>query len=116
MISRPDLVDDARFSNNVSRIENVEALKGEIESVLAAQPKAEWLQILEEANVPCSPINNVEDVLNDPQVKARNMVVEIRDPDIGLLRASGNPSSFPLFQTVPRARRHPIWTGIGCES
>ncbi len=104
-------MDDARFSDNVSRVENVEALKGEIESVLAAQPKAEWLQILEEANVPCSPINNVEDVLNDPQVKARNMVVEIRDPDIGLLRASGNPIKLSAFPDSPTRKAAPDLDG-----
>lgn len=106
-LSRPDLVDDARFNDNVSRVENVEALKEEIESVLASQPKARWLKTLEEANVPCSPINNVKDVLNDPQVKARNMVVEIHDPDIGAIAASGNPIKLSTFSDTPTRKAAP---------
>jgi len=106
-LRRPDLLDDARFNNNVLRVENVEALREEIESVLVTQTKAKWLRALEEASVPCSPINNVEDVLNDPQVLARNMVVEIRDQHIGAIRASGNPIKFSAFLDSPTREAAP---------
>ncbi|MGB1547518.1 MAG: CaiB/BaiF CoA transferase family protein [Alphaproteobacteria bacterium] len=106
-LDRPELANDPRFQENVLRVENVEALKEEIESALATRTKKEWLRIFEDAQVPCSPINNVEDVLNDPQVLARNMVIEIEDPEIGSFRAAGNPIKLSAFPESPTREAAP---------
>ena len=106
-LARPDLCDDPRFHDNPSRIENVEALKTEIEATLAARPRDDWLAIFEEKDVPCSRINNVADVLNDPQIAARNMVIEIDDPEIGALRAPGNPIKLSAFPDAKRRKSAP---------
>ncbi|MCE2509910.1 MAG: CoA transferase [Alphaproteobacteria bacterium] len=100
-LERPELATDARFKDNIARVKNVEALKEEIESVLDGRTKDEWLRLLENADVPCSPINNVEDVLNDPQVLARNMVIEIANPDAGSFRAAGNPIKLSAYPESP---------------
>ena len=82
---------DARFSDNEARCTHAGELKNEIETALAAHPSKHWLKVLEDAGIPCGPINNVEDVLADPQVAARTMIVTADDPVAGQIRMGGNP-------------------------
>jgi CoA:oxalate CoA-transferase len=90
-LSRPDLAADARFATNLTRTEHCTKLKAEIERTLAARGSSEWLAELEAAGIPCGALQNVAQVLADPQIAARNMVVTADDPDIGPLRMAGNP-------------------------
>lgn len=46
----------------------------------------EWLELLEEAGLPCAPINKVDRIINDPQIEARNMIVEVEHPIAGNLK------------------------------
>jgi CoA:oxalate CoA-transferase len=91
VLGRPELAKDARFLTNHDRVENALALQAEIEAALAARTSKEWLALLEEAGLPHAPLNNVADVLADPQVAARNMIVTAQDPDLGPIRMQGNP-------------------------
>lgn len=75
-LGRPELACDPRFHTNRTRLVNIDALKGEIETVLKREPAAHWLEVFEEAGVPSCPINNIADSLASPQVRARNMLVE----------------------------------------
>jgi CoA:oxalate CoA-transferase len=59
--------------------------------VLRRKPSHEWLALLQAAEVPSGPINDVAAVMRDPQVLARNMIVESLDPDLGPIRMQGNP-------------------------
>ncbi len=90
-LARADLVDNALFSSNDLRTKHAAALKAEIEQALAARGTAEWLTLIDLAGVPCGPINDVAQALADPQIRARNMVVAVDDPDVGQLRMAGNP-------------------------
>jgi CoA:oxalate CoA-transferase len=90
-LGHPDLVRDPRFATNASRSDHVEALTTELESLLTKKPIAHWLEVLGKAGIPCGPINNVGQVLSDPQVLARNMVVSLDDPAMKRLRLAGNP-------------------------
>lgn len=110
-LERPDLCEDPRFRDNPARIENVDALKTEIEAALAHRPRDEWLAIFEEAGVPCSPINNVADVLHDPQVLARNMIVDIEGAKIGTVQAPGNPIKLSAFPDAKRRKAAPDLDG-----
>ncbi|HTT98124.1 MAG TPA: CoA transferase, partial [Rhizomicrobium sp.] len=56
------------------------------------------------AGVPCGPLNNVAEVMEDPQVLARNMIVESLDPDMGPIRMQGNPIKLSAHEDA-RARR-----------
>ena len=97
-IGCPELAADARFTSNDLRARNIEALNVAMEKVLTTATTAEWLRRLSDAEIPHAPINNVADVLADPQVIARNMVVAVDDPDLPTLRVAGNPikmSEFP---------------------
>lgn len=87
----PGLSSDARFVTNASRTEHVDALAAELERELAGRGAAEWLERLEAAGVPCGPLNDVAQVLEDPQVRARNMLVSAEDPAAGRWELAGNP-------------------------
>ena len=90
-IGRPELARDARFRSNEDRTQNVEALKTLLEEALAARGAGEWLALLEQAGIPCGPLNDVAAVVADPQVLARNMVVTVEDAVAGPLLLAGNP-------------------------
>jgi crotonobetainyl-CoA:carnitine CoA-transferase CaiB-like acyl-CoA transferase len=62
-----------------------------LEDIFRARPGDEWLALLSEAGVPCSPINTLDRVFQDPQVAARDMVVETDHAKAGRLRSIGNP-------------------------
>jgi len=82
---------DPRFSTNPERTRNHAALAVQIESALIRGSVAQWLDRLIDAGVPCSPINSIDQTLNDPQVLARNMVAYSDDPVAGRLVMAGNP-------------------------
>jgi CoA:oxalate CoA-transferase len=91
VLGRDDLPTDPRFLTNPLRVQHVDALATEMEKALAARTSEEWLRALENAGVPCGAINDVAHVMNDPQVLARNMIIETLDPDLGPIRMQGNP-------------------------
>jgi CoA:oxalate CoA-transferase len=98
VVGHADLSADPRFATNALRCANVDALHSELERALFARSTAEWLAALEDAGIPCGPVNDVAAVVNDPHVQARHMVVGIDDSAVGSLRVAGNPiklSSFP---------------------
>lgn len=88
----PQLISDPRFCNNRQRILHIDPLKVEIEQVLRHQPVARWVEVLDAAGVPCSPIHSVADAVEHPQVQARNMIVSA-----GNLRIAGNPIKLSAF-------------------
>ncbi len=90
-LGHPALASDPRYTTNASRSDHVEALTADLESHLTKQPVAHWLEVFGKAGIPCGPINDVGQVLSDPQVLARNMVVSIDDPAMAGLRLAGNP-------------------------
>ena len=103
-IGRPDLSEDGRFASNAERTECAADLKAELESTLRGRETERWLAILEAAGVPCGPINDVADVMRDPHVLARNMIVEVEDADG--FRVAGNPIKFS--DTPDPRRRGPV--------
>jgi CoA:oxalate CoA-transferase len=105
-LGRPALARDARFLTNDARAENVDALGTALEAVLKERAGAEWLTLLEAAGVPSGPINDIAGIANDPQIRARNMIVAIEDPQAGPLKLAGNPiklSAFPDPTSRPAA-------------
>jgi formyl-CoA transferase len=83
--------DDPLFADNASRVKNREALAARIEAITVTQPRAHWLALLEANDIPCGPINDYAQVFADPQVLARDMVVETDHPTLGHLRTLGSP-------------------------
>jgi crotonobetainyl-CoA:carnitine CoA-transferase CaiB-like acyl-CoA transferase len=93
-IGRPGLIDDARFRTNGDRMKNLEALVPLISERTRTRTSADWVTEFEAAGVPVGPINRIGDVLADPQVKAREMVVEVEHSRIGRTKALGLPIKF----------------------
>ena len=82
---------DTRFGSNASRTEHADELAAVIEARLAGAPAARWLALLDAAGVPCAPLHNVQQALDYPQVRARNMAITTAFPDGTPLLAAGNP-------------------------
>jgi len=91
VLGREDMARDVRFATNPKRMENHEALHQEMEMALSGRTSKEWLAALDAAGVPNGPLNNVADVMRDPQVLHRNMIIKTLDPDLGPIRMQGNP-------------------------
>jgi crotonobetainyl-CoA:carnitine CoA-transferase CaiB-like acyl-CoA transferase len=77
---RPQLAADSRYATMPGRIRNRDALIPLLKEILAERPSARWLAELEAANVPCGPINNYRQVFEDPQVRHRELKIEIPHP------------------------------------
>jgi crotonobetainyl-CoA:carnitine CoA-transferase CaiB-like acyl-CoA transferase len=73
----PELADDPRFATNAARVVNRAEIVPRLARLVAQRPSAEWIALLEREGVPCSPINKLDQVFADPQVKARDMVVRM---------------------------------------
>lgn len=82
---------DPRFVDLPSRLKNIDALEREIEAVFATQPTSHWVEKLDAAEVPGGPVYGYDQILADPHIKARNMVVEIDHPKIGRMKSLGLP-------------------------
>ncbi len=88
---RPEWLDDERFAKPISRLKHRDALTREIESVLAGGDVTHWVDLLNAAGVPCGPVLDVGQVFADPQVLAREMLVELPHPEVGTFRTTGLP-------------------------
>ena len=97
-INRPDLAEDPRFDSNTTRTTNAAVLKDEMEAALAARSRDEWFRIFDEAGIPCGPINNIQNVVEDPQVNQRNMIVAAEDAVAGTVRMPGSPIKMSNFE------------------
>jgi CoA:oxalate CoA-transferase len=104
VLGRPELARDTRFLTNPDRVGHWQELQGEIEQALRTRGSKEWLALFEAEGVPCAPINTVADVMADPQVAARNMIVTADDPDLGPLKMQGNPIKLSAYED-PTTRR-----------
>ena len=91
LLGKDELITDARFVTNGDRTNNEKALKPILDNVFKTKTIDEWLVMLEEAGIPCAPINTVDRVLKDPQIKARNMIVEVEHPVAGKMHIPGVP-------------------------
>lgn len=86
------LADDPRFATNAARCDNNALLKRLIETVTLMEPVAHWIAVLEAAGLPTGRVQNMAEVLRDPQILARNMVVPVTPREGGpAFTATGNP-------------------------
>jgi crotonobetainyl-CoA:carnitine CoA-transferase CaiB-like acyl-CoA transferase len=93
-IGRPELVADPRFTTNTDRMRHHAELTAVISERLRERSSAEWIRAFEAAGVPAGPVNQIGDMVADPQVAAREMVVEVEHPRAGRTRALGMPIKF----------------------
>jgi len=104
VIGRPDLVEDERFKTHHDRGVNMEALDAIIQDWVAERDAAEVDRTMNEAGVVCGPVYTIADIFADPQVRARDMIVTMEDPELGPIEA---PGVVPKLSGTPGALR---WT------
>jgi formyl-CoA transferase len=94
VIGKDEWRDDPRFESNPKRVENRESLIPLVAEVMASKSCDEWIAVLVEAAIPCGPVNNMESLFNDPQVRHRGMIADVAHPTIGSLRLTGIPVKY----------------------
>jgi len=99
----PELATDPRFAVNVERVKHRQELEAILEEVIARHDREPLLRMLEEAGVPATPVNRVDQVLNDPQTAARAMVERVVHPRLGEIPVVGTPVKFSRMR--PGVRR-----------
>ena len=100
---REELSEDARFRTNPDRLKNRDLLVPIVEAIMRGRSKSAWVSALEAARVPCGPINNMQEVFENPQVRHRGLRVEIPHP-AGSVPTVASPMRFsetPVTYDVP---------------
>jgi crotonobetainyl-CoA:carnitine CoA-transferase CaiB-like acyl-CoA transferase len=98
---------DERFATNPARVQHRGTLIPLLRQATVMKTTAEWVALLEEAGVPCGPINRLEQVFADPQVLARGLRVEVPHPAFGSVALVANPirlSATPVDYRRPPPR------------
>ena len=110
-VGRTVWLSDERFNSNGKRVENRATFVPLLQTILLEKPRAQWLDLLETAGVPCAPVNSVAEVLETEQVQARQMVQRCPHPtipDLSLV-ASGlklDGQATPLYRHPPLLGEH----------
>jgi len=112
-LDRADLLADPRFATNGDRTKHIADLIPELERVFARRKAQEWIDLLEGAGVPSAPVNSVDKVMQDPQLRARNMLVTVEDPEVGTVTIPGNPIK---MENLPESPTRPPASGIGQDT
>jgi formyl-CoA transferase len=94
VLARPEWSTDARYAKNADRVRNRDVLVPLIAAVMRTRSQREWLDALEPLGVPCGPINRLDQVFADPQVAARQMLVELAHPLAGKVPQVASPMRF----------------------
>jgi crotonobetainyl-CoA:carnitine CoA-transferase CaiB-like acyl-CoA transferase len=93
-LSRAELADDPRFAKNSDRVENRHELIAILSAIFMTQTTEHWVAALNQADVPCAPVQTIDQVFAAPQVLHRNMLVEVDHPTAGKIRMAGIPVKF----------------------
>ena len=94
LLNRDNLLADPRFANNDLRTLHRQELEAILQETFHLETTRQWMQLLEAGGIPCGPINTVKEVIEDPQVLAREMIVEVEQPKAGLFKMAGTPVKF----------------------
>ncbi|MFT5334425.1 MAG: crotonobetainyl-CoA:carnitine CoA-transferase CaiB-like acyl-CoA transferase [Halioglobus sp.] len=108
-----ELADDARFETNQLRVRNREPLIPLLQAKMLERSKADWLRAFEKVQVPAGPINTVEQVFAEPQIKARGMQINVPHPHNPDLQLVANP--IKLSRTPAQYQRPPPTLGEHTE-
>ena len=119
-IEREDLMTDTRFSTSRARSDNREVIMEVLMPVTRQKTSQEWIDILNDAGVPCGPIYRINESFADPQVKFLEMAQPVHSQALGTLTILGHPVSHgekrnPLRSAAPELGEHneEVLTGIG---
>ena len=103
VLGHPEWATMPEFCTDFERIRHRAELASRIESITITAPRSHWLGLLDGNGIPCGPINDYAQVFDDPQVIAREMVVDVEHPTFGSMKALGSP--LKMSATPPDVRR-----------
>jgi glutaryl-CoA transferase len=102
---RREWASDVRFATNAARVRNRDALVPLIDALMRGRTQREWIAALEDAGVPCGPINRLDQVFGDPQVRSRGMRIDLPHPLAGVVPQVRAPlrmsSTSPQYERAP---------------
>jgi formyl-CoA transferase len=98
---RPELANDERFATNPLRVKNRDVLVPILAEMVKTKTRDEWIDQLEAVGVPCGPINDLHDVFENPQVKARGIKMEMPHPTAGSVKLVRSPMRLSATPTAP---------------
>lgn len=104
-IGRPKFKSDPRYENLYARFAHHVELKNDLEDALAARTVSEWVDLLRARGLPVAPIHTMAKVVNDPQLNARGMFVDVDDAEMGKLKMTG--SAFKISGYAQSTTRPP---------
>ena len=94
----PETSSDKRFIDNSSRSQNMDELKEILEIKLSEKNTSDWIKEMEKDKIPCGPIFNIKQAVENPQIKERNMIVKSFHKKIGDFRSAGNPIKMSTYK------------------
>ncbi len=87
-----------KFNTNANRTKNMQELKEVIENKLKNKSTVEWVEILQKEKIPCGPINNIKEAVENSQIQFRNMIVSAQHNKIGTFKMAGNPIKMSNYE------------------
>lgn len=118
-IGREDLKEDPRLQSDRLRYENRQVIQAVLEEWLRDKTVDEAIRIMEGARVPCSPVNNIAEMVNDPQVAAREMLIDVEYPGIGkvplngvVIKMSETPGAIEMPAPKPGEHNQEVYSSI----
>jgi crotonobetainyl-CoA:carnitine CoA-transferase CaiB-like acyl-CoA transferase len=107
LLGHPEWTQRPEFTSDAGRVANRTTLAELIEGITSESPRRHWLDLFDANDIPCGPINDYEQMTQDPQVVARRMVLETEHPALGRLRTLGSPLKMSGTPPEP-GRRAPL--------
>ncbi|MDP2173112.1 MAG: CaiB/BaiF CoA-transferase family protein [Candidatus Cloacimonadaceae bacterium] len=106
-IEHEELITHELFATNKARAENLETLNQILEPMFESKPAGEWLCLFETHQIPSAPINKIDQIMQDDQIRARNMLVEVEDGIAGKIKIAGNPIKMDSIPESPTREKIP---------
>ena len=98
LLKIPEVNKDSKFSDNSSRAKNMDELKKILEDKLSTKNTNEWVNDMEKEKIPCGPIFNIKEAVENPQIESRNMIVKAYHKVIGDFKLAGNPIKMSAYK------------------
>ena len=113
VVGKPEWAQDPRFNNRKARVENYDAINEQLAPIFRAGKRDDWLRRLIAKDVPAAPINTLDEVFADPQVKTYGFPIEVEHPQMGKMQLIGN--AVDMSRTPPAIDRPPPVLGEQTE-